>query len=185
MEQTMSPALVRRPPALVECHLAAAGDSALVSADSAVALDGRQSVRAALIARGSGRLLVQLGFSLVSELKLASGRRADLVALSSNGEVWIVEIKSCVADFRADHKWPDYRLHCDRLLFAVDPAFPTDILPDDVGLIIADGHGAELIRAAPEHRLPGPTRKALTLRFARAAALRLHAAIDPLVGLSE
>lgn len=176
----MSPAIIRRDTALVR-----AGDDALTSAESAVALDGRQSIRAALIARGTGRLLVQLGFSLVSELPLASGRRADLVALALTGEVWIVEIKSCAADFRADHKWPDYRFHCDRLLFAVDAEFPADILPEDTGLIIADGHGGELVRAAPEHRLPGPTRKALTLRFARAAALRLHAAIDPLVGISE
>ncbi len=52
------------------------------------------------------------------ELPLPSGRRADLVALGGDGEIIIVEIKSSVADFRADQKWMEYRLHCDRLFFA-------------------------------------------------------------------
>ena len=128
---------------------------------------------------------MRLGFSVVAELPLASGRRADLVALGASGEVWIIEIKSSVDDFRADAKWPDYRLHCDRLLFAVAEDFPLELLPEDVGVVIADSHGAALLREAPEHRLPGPTRKALTLRFAATAALRLHAAIDPLVGTPD
>ena len=80
--------------------------------------DGRQSETACAIARGTARLLRSLGFSCVSELPLPSGRRADLVALNERGEIWIVEIKSSVEDLRADQKWPDYRLHCDRLFFA-------------------------------------------------------------------
>lgn len=152
---------------------------------NALIVDGRQSDRASAIARGTGRLLVRLGFSVVAELPLASGRRADLVALGGGGEVWIVEIKSSVDDFRADAKWPDYRLSCDRLLFAVAADFPLELLPEDVGIVVADSHGAALLREAPEHRLPAPTRKALTLRFAATAALRLHAAIDPLVGTPD
>ena len=81
-------------------------------------IDGRQSETALAVARGTARLLHAHGFSVVSELPLPSGRRADLVALDAGGEVWIVEIKSSVADFRADQKWQDYRLHCDRLFFA-------------------------------------------------------------------
>ncbi len=81
-------------------------------------IDGRQSPTALAVARGTTRLLHSLGFSVVSELPLASGRRADLVALGAGGEFWIVEIKSSIADFRADQKWMDYRLHCDRLFFA-------------------------------------------------------------------
>ena len=80
--------------------------------------DGRQSATALAVARGTTRLLHALGFSVVSELPLPSGRRADLAALDGAGEIWIVEIKSSVADFRADQKWTDYRLHCDRLFFA-------------------------------------------------------------------
>ena len=35
------------------------------------------------------------------------------------------------------------------------------------------------MREAPEHRLAAARRKAVTLRFARAAALRLHTMLDP------
>ncbi|MBI5112247.1 MAG: MmcB family DNA repair protein [Rhodovulum sp.] len=142
-------------------------------------VDGRQSATALAVARGTGRLLASLGFACVGELPLASGRRADLVALGRDGTVWIVEIKSSVEDFRADHKWPDYRLHCDRLLFATSPAVPVEIFPEDAGLIVADGFGAALLREAPEHRLHAATRKSMTLAFARAAALRLQGLADP------
>ncbi len=77
-------------------------------------VDGRQSATALAVARGTTRLLHAFGLSVVSELPLASGRRADLVALGTSGEVWIVEIKSSIADLRADQKWMDYRLRSSR-----------------------------------------------------------------------
>jgi hypothetical protein len=115
----------------------------------------------------------------VTELALASGRRTDIVALGPDGTIWIIEIKSSVADFRADAKWPGYRDFCDRFSFAVPEDFPTEILPADAGLVLADGFGAAVVREAPEHRLVGARRKAVTLRFAHAAAGRLHALVDP------
>lgn len=141
--------------------------------------DGRQSETAHAISRGAQRLLLSLGLACVSELPLASGRRADLVALGGDGEVWIVEIKSSVEDFRADRKWPDYRLHCDRLFFATGVHVPVTIFPADAGLILADGFGAALVREAPEHRLHPTTRRSMLLSFARAAALRLQTLADP------
>ncbi len=132
-----------------------------------------------LVTRGVKRHLVQLGFAVVEELPLASGRRADVVGLSPSGDIWIVEVKSSVEDFRVDQKWPFYRLHSDRLFFATSPRVPLDIFPEDCGLILADAHGGEILREAPEHRLVAATRKAMTLRFARAAALRLHLVTDP------
>ena len=146
---------------------------------AALPVDGRQSPTALAVARGSTRLLHSLGVSVVSELPLPSGRRADLVALGSDGEVWIVEIKSSVADLRADQKWIDYRLHCDRLFFATTLEVPCEIFPPDVGLIVADGFGASVLCEAPEHRLHAATRKSMMLAFARAAALRLSALADP------
>jgi hypothetical protein len=92
-------------------------------------IDRRQSPTALAVARGTTRLLHSLGFAVVSELPLASGRRADLVALASDGELWIVEIKSSIADLRADQKWIDYRLHCDRLFFATTLEVPCEIFP--------------------------------------------------------
>jgi hypothetical protein len=142
-------------------------------------VDGRQSQTALKVARGTTRLLHAFGFSVVSELPLASGRRADLVALGADGEVWIVEIKSSVADLRADQKWIDYRLHCDRLFFATTLEVPCEIFPRDTGLIIADAFGASIVCEAPEHRLHAATRRSIMLAFARAAALRLSALADP------
>ena len=141
--------------------------------------DRRQSETALAIARGTARLLRSLGFSCISELPLPSGRRADLVALNERGEIWIVEIKSSVEDLRADQKWQDYRMHCDRLFFAFTQDLPCEIFPEDTGLIIADAYGAHLQCEAPEHRLPAATRKSMTVRFAMAAAQRINRLVDP------
>jgi hypothetical protein len=141
--------------------------------------DRRQSETALAIARGTARLLRSLGFSTVSELPLPSGRRADLVALNERGEIWIVEIKSSIEDLRADQKWQEYRMHCDRLFFAFTQDLPCEIFPQDTGLIVADAYGAHLRCEAPEHRLPAPTRKLMTVRFALAAAQRFNRLIDP------
>jgi hypothetical protein len=135
-------------------------------------LDCGRAAAAAAIARGTARLLHALGFCAIGELPLASGRRADLVALGADGEIVIVEIKSSVADFRADRKWLEYRRHCDRLFFATALGVPPETFPADAGLIVADAFGAAIEREAPEHRLPPATRRSMTLRFARAAALR-------------
>jgi hypothetical protein len=102
-----------------------------------------------------------------------------MAAIGPKGEIWIVEVKSSRADFEADQKWPDYLDFCDRFLFAVDPTFPIDILPEDAGLILADRYGGEVVREAHEARLAPSRRRAITLRFARVAAQRLHAALDP------
>ncbi len=144
-----------------------------------IVVDGRQSPTAAAVSRGTARLLLSLGFACLSEVSLASGRRADLVAMRHDGEIWIVEVKSSIADFRADNKWPEYRWHCDRLFFATSPDVPVGIFPEEAGLIVADGYGAELLRDAPEHRVPAATRRSMLLQFSRVAALRLQSLIDP------
>jgi len=136
-------------------------------------IDGRQSDRAMLVRRGLQILLNDMRFAVLPELALANGRRADLVGLSEKGEIWIIEIKSSIEDFRVDRKWPDYRAYCDRLFFATHPEVPLDIFPDDCGLLLSDGYGAHLLREAPEHKLPPATRKAVTLDFSRSAAQRL------------
>jgi hypothetical protein len=151
----------------------------LTSLATSLPADGRQSPTALAIARGTARYLHALGYCVVSELALPSGRRADLVALGGDGEIIIVEIKSSVADFRADQKWTDYRAHCDRLFFATVVDVPCEIFPPDAGLIVADAFGASILSEAPEHRLPAATRKTIMLRFGHAAALRLQALADP------
>lgn len=136
-------------------------------------IDGRQSERAMLVRRGVQRLLAEMRYSSLPEVPLASGRRADLMSIAPGGDISIIEIKSSIEDFRVDRKWPDYRAHSDRLYFATHPGVPVDIFPVDCGLIVSDGFGAAILREAPHHKLPPPTRKALTLSFARLAADRL------------
>lgn len=153
--------------------------SGLLARIGEVPVDGRQSETALAVARGTMRLLLSLGFCCVSELPLASGRRADLVALDGAGEIRIVEIKSSIADFRADQKWQDYRMHCDRLFFATTLDVPCEIFPKDTGLIVADAFGAQIVCEAPEHKLPAATRKNMLLRVSHCAALRLQSLIDP------
>jgi hypothetical protein len=147
--------------------------------------DGRQSPAAFEICRSVARLLKAHGLAAVSEVALANGRRADVAGVSESGQIWIVEIKSCLDDFRADQKWPEYRQFCDRLYFGVSSGFPCEVLPADTGLIVADRYGGEIRRDAPEHRLAGARRKAMTLRLLRAAAWRLQGAIDPDGGFED
>src|SRR5437868_3684147 len=141
--------------------------------------DGRQSQTAAAIQKGVCRHLRAAGFATLTECSLASGRRVDVLGLSPSGQIWIVEIKSSLEDFRADLKWPEYRDFCDRLYFAITTDLEPDIMPAEAGLIIADGWGAEIQRDPAEHLLHASRREAMTLSFARAAARRLHGLYDP------
>ncbi len=131
------------------------------------------------ICRGAIRLLHAMGYAAILELPLPSGRRADIAAVGPGGEIWIVEIKSCLADFRTDRKWEEYRAHCDRLFFAVDRDFPQEVIPSDAGLMVADGYGGAILREAPAHPLTAASRKAVMLRIARVSSSRLSAISDP------
>jgi len=106
------------------------------------------------------------------ELPLANGRRADVAALGPKGEIVLVEVKSCPADFCADGKWPDYLAYADAFYFAVGEGFPLDLLPPEPGLIVADGFGGAVVREAPRSPLSGARRKAMTIAIARTACLR-------------
>jgi len=135
-----------------------------------------------LLARGVCRHLLSHDFVTVEELVPAPGLRVDVMALGPKGEIWVVECKSSRTDFLTDRKWHGYLEWCDRYFWAVDEAFPTELLPDDTGLIIADGYDAEIIRMGPEARLPAARRKVMVSKFARHAALRWQAVRDPGVG---
>jgi hypothetical protein len=132
----------------------------------------RPEVTAAL-ARGVTRVLWDHGLAPILEAPLANGRRADIMALAGSGEIWIVETKSCLEDFAVDQKWPDYVEFCDRFFFGVTEDFPRALIPEDAGLIVADGFGGAILRESPLRPLAGARRKAVTLMFARLAAQRL------------
>lgn len=132
------------------------------------------------LARGVCRHLLTHDFMTLEEFTPERGLRVDVMALGPKGEIWIVECKSSRADFQSDQKWQGYLEFCDRYFWAVAADFPTEILPTDTGLIIADGFGAEILRIGPEAKLPAPRRKKLTLKFARNTALRHQHLRDPM-----
>ncbi|HLB96824.1 MAG TPA: MmcB family DNA repair protein [Acetobacteraceae bacterium] len=135
--------------------------------------------RAALIRRAVARLCGRLDWALLHEVTLPNFRRADILALRPDGGFVCIEVKSGPRDFLVDRKWPDYREFADGLYFAVDADFPQDLLPAEVGLIVAAGLEAELVRDAPSHPVPAARRRALLHRFAVLAAGRLAAVEDP------
>ena len=124
------------------------------------------------ITKGVARLVADMGYAPLAEVCLPNGRRADVLALGKKGDIIIVEVKSGLDDYRVDRKWQEYAPFCDAFYFAVAPEFPADILPEDVGLIVADGFGGAVLRDAPSSPLAPARRKALTIAFARLGAWR-------------
>lgn len=132
-----------------------------------------------LLARGVCRHLNSLDFVSVEELIPTSGLRVDVMALGPKSEIWVIECKSSRTDFVGDAKWQGYLEWCDRYFWAVDEVFPTELLPQETGLIIADAYDAEIIRMGPEDKIAPARRKVMLQKFARHAARRWQAARDP------
>jgi hypothetical protein len=151
----------------LDCH-SRDETTAIVRSDLAVGL-----------ARGVGRMLGHHGYSWMTEFTLRSGRRVDVIGLDAKGRIVVVEVKSSIEDFRSDLKWPEYLDFCDAFYFAVAEDFPTAILPDDTGLIVADSFTAAILREAPPLTLNASRRKALILQFAQVAGRRLVTFTDP------
>ncbi len=135
--------------------------------------------RSLAVRRAAARLCGRLGWAPLHEVTLPNFRRADILALRADGGLVCIEVKSGPRDFLTDAKWPEYRDFSDALYFAVDDAFPLDLLPESVGLIVACESTAEILREAPAHPLPPARRRSLLHRFANLAALRLAALEDP------
>lgn len=132
-----------------------------------------------LLARGVARHLPAHGFVSIEEFVPTRGLRVDVLGLGAKGEIWVIECKSSRADFTSDNKWQGYLEWCDRYFWAVDAAFPTELLPESTGLIIADQYDAEIIRMGEESKLAPARRKVLIQKFAQHAARRLQAFRDP------
>ena len=124
------------------------------------------------VTRGAARLMLDLGYAPQLEVGLPNGRRADVMAMGPKGDILIVEVKSGLDDYRVDRKWHEYGPFCDAFYFAVAPEFPDGVLPEEPGLIVADGFGGAVVRDAPSMALASARRKALTLAFARLGAMR-------------
>jgi len=154
-------------------------NSHLMAPPSDEAAELNRSNAAALISRGLTRFFADHGLVSLAEFSLRSGRRADLFCLDAKSRITIVEIKSSVEDFRSDQKWPDYLDYCDRFYFAVPENFPHELIPEEHGLMVADGYGATVLRETTELSLNATRRRALVLQFAQLAARRLQALSDP------
>ena len=143
------------------------------------------AIGAPSVARGTSRLFLRNQIMVQSEVSLRNGRRADLMGLTTKGEIIIVEIKCSRADLLGDQKWPEYLEYCDRFFWAVPAGFDIGplhgdaFMPERAGLIIADAYDAEIIRMSPETPLAPARRKVMLQKFARHAASRLHAYRDP------
>ncbi len=142
------------------------------------ARQGRPEVTVA-VCRGACRLMRQAGHSVLLELPLPDGRRADIFAVSRSGELVIVEVKSSIEDWRVDGKWPDYLDWCDQLYVAVPVDFPQSLIPAEIGLIVADAYGGEVLRHPPRRPVAAARRKALLIDCARLASERLARIEDP------
>ena len=125
------------------------------------------------VLRGVSRYFHESGCVLLKEFSLPNHRRADVAAINPEGELVIVEVKSCLSDFMSDQKWPEYQSYCDRFYFAVNEDFPVERIPENCGLLSADGFTASVIELAETEKLHASRRKALTLLFAQTAARRL------------
>jgi hypothetical protein len=131
------------------------------------------------VCRGACRLMRQAGYSVLLEVPLPDGRRADIFAVGAGGDITIVEVKSSIDDWRVDVKWPDYLAWCDRLFFAVPIDFPQALIPAEIGLIVADAYGGEVLRAPDRRPVAAARRKSLLVDCARLASERLARLDDP------
>jgi hypothetical protein len=131
------------------------------------------------LARGVMRAFGDMGHSCIAELPLGNGRRVDVMALDRGGLLTVVEIKSSLADYRSDNKWREYLPYCDEFYFAVTEDFDWTVLPDGVGIMVADRYGAAIVATSPEFKMAPARRRALTLRFARTAGRRLMRLDEP------
>ena len=123
-----------------------------------------------------GRMFIERGDACLREFTLRTGRRVDLIAISSGGEITIVEVKSSRQDFISDRKWREYLEWADRFYFAVAEGFPRDLLPgpDECGIIITDGFDCLEVQPAPLAKLAGQRRNHLTRRLAYVAMRRVE-----------
>jgi hypothetical protein len=140
------------------------------------------------VARGIARLFARNDVWCLPEMPLRNNRRADLMGIDAKGQIIIVEIKVSRADLLGDGKWTEYLGYCDRFYWGLPPQFDRAplageaFLPEQCGVIVADGYDGEIIRPAPTRALAAARRKVEVERLARAALRRLVTGGDAQLG---
>ena len=135
-----------------------------------IAPDPSQMQPGQLLARGVCRHLLSYDFVGLEEFVPERGKRVDVMAVGPKGEIWVIECKSSRVDFTSDQKWGGYLEWCDRYFWAVDTDFPTELLPDDTGLIIADAYNAGTPGSRNPIKRPAATRANRCVNALRRAA---------------
>lgn len=123
-------------------------------------------------------MLTELGYETLREFRVGSSRRVDVIGLNGAGEFVIIEVKSSPADYRGDRKWREYLAYCETFYFAVPEDFPQSVLPEECGLVIADGFGGVVRRPSPIGSMNGNRKRGQLVRFAMTAGQRLRRAYE-------
>ena len=88
-------------------------------------------------------------------------RRIDIMCLDFLSNIVGVEVKSCLADFRADKKWRDYLSHCNKMYFAfsqeitksrVFPEIKAELKAEGVGIMVLGPSGHMKVIAAARYK---------------------------------
>lgn len=85
--------------------------------------------------------------------------RADLIASNMGAYLVIVEVKSSVADFRADKKWHKYAEFANKFYFAMAPDVYEKVkakIPAGVGVFLVYDTGHTKIKARAKHAEVSP-----------------------------
>ena len=105
---------------------------------------------------------------MLAEFTLKSGRRADIICLSKDERITIIEVKSSKEDFLSDQKWPEYLAWADQFYFAVSDQFDLALLDcySQCGIIMQMGLSVHISRPALYDKLALQRRKHMIRRLA-------------------
>ena len=100
--------------------------------------------------------------------------RADLVAISMGSYIVVVEVKSSVADFKADKKVLNYVPYCDKLYFAMSQDVyikVSHLVPSGVGVfVVSDRLKVRVKKRAVQHPVADKVRLNIMTRMAYRSA---------------
>lgn len=87
------------------------------------------------------------------EVELSPHLRCDILCITYEEQVIIIELKTCKQDFKSDNKWQKYMDYCDYFyFFSPRDIVPIDEIDNKVGLLYLDGNNVITIREASRLR---------------------------------
>lgn len=116
------------------------------------------------------------GYAMHYEVGLnKNGRlRADIIAISVAGHISIGEVKSSVADFKKDTKWPSYIKYADRFHFILNEktyAKVHELIPKHVGIfVVTDDNKVECRQRCKQREMSPTFRMKILARLAYRSA---------------